>query len=123
MKRKSLLLEIGSSVKTGLKCMICLDNCEQNEIISRLDCEHIFHENCIKKWRHLKNTCPICRNEVFSCIQFMESNISSPNFPLRKQSSLTQEVSIINATNENSNISNNNNINMNNAITAGNGIE
>ena len=49
-------------------CIICLDffvsknnkNIYDKDIIF-LDCEHAFHEKCIKKWFQNHNKCPICR--------------------------------------------------------------
>ena len=40
-------------------CSICLMNIECNNIIITLDCGHIFHANCLKKW--VQNSCPYCR--------------------------------------------------------------
>ena len=47
-------------------CSICLLELK-NDII-KLDCQHIFHDKCIKKWREKKNTCPICRNLINNLI-------------------------------------------------------
>ncbi len=38
-------------------CTICL-----NEVFAKpLECGHVFHPQCIKKWRKNNNTCPNCR--------------------------------------------------------------
>lgn len=41
-------------------CSICLED----GYMVKLSCDHVFHEDCIKKWLHHKNTCPLCRQEV-----------------------------------------------------------
>ena len=43
-------------------CSICFENMNDN---IKLNCNHIYCENCIKKWLTEKsNTCPICRTEI-----------------------------------------------------------
>lgn len=43
-------------------CAICMDNKRSN---IKLKCNHIFCNNCIKKWLMEKsNTCPNCRTEI-----------------------------------------------------------
>ena len=40
-------------------CSIC---CEAFDVDSRaLECSHVFHDHCIRRWRGIKNCCPICR--------------------------------------------------------------
>lgn len=45
-------------------CSICLEGYEQDSIIRKLNCSHIFHKECIDPWL-LKESykCPICRND------------------------------------------------------------
>lgn len=44
------------------ECNICME--EKNKGI-KLDCNHIFCENCLKEWlTNNKKTCPTCRKEV-----------------------------------------------------------
>lgn len=46
-------------------CIICMDKLEKDNIVTKLECKHIFHKDCIepyfKKYNH---KCPICRAEV-----------------------------------------------------------
>ena len=48
-------------------CYICFEgitnSIEDNRVV-RLECNHIFHENCIRRWFQRSNTCPTCRTSV-----------------------------------------------------------
>ena len=49
------------------ECPICCSNYEEDDNISQLQCSHIFHNDCIKKWFINSGTCPMCRSNVFEC--------------------------------------------------------
>ncbi|CAH2210126.1 jg21406, partial [Pararge aegeria aegeria] len=34
------------------------------ETVTRLECEHFFHQACITPWLELHATCPICRRSL-----------------------------------------------------------
>ena len=44
------------------ECTICMENINENK--TKLECGHTFHTNCIKRWKILNNTCPVCRQEI-----------------------------------------------------------
>ena len=46
------------------ECPICLDNYQVNRDIMNLDCNHIFHHDCINLWLKDNNTCPQCRENI-----------------------------------------------------------
>tara|TARA_B100000287_G_scaffold435647_1_gene505283 strand:+ start:1536 stop:1943 length:408 start_codon:yes stop_codon:yes gene_type:complete len=49
-------------ISKPIVCPICMDTTYNN---IKLNCEHTFCENCIKKWLMQKsNTCPNCRTEI-----------------------------------------------------------
>jgi hypothetical protein len=51
--------------KELMKCLICIEDFNDNDIIKKIKCNHIFHTNCIKGWLCKEsNKCPICRVEV-----------------------------------------------------------
>lgn len=50
--------------KDHVNCPICLDDYENSSILSSTDCLHFFHEECLKKWKSLHQTCPICRTHI-----------------------------------------------------------
>lgn len=43
-------------------CVICLENFKEHELISKLECNHSYHEHCIKEWIINKLICPYCKN-------------------------------------------------------------
>ena len=45
-------------------CSICLEEYDNDNIISKLNCNHIFHKECIKEWFQKNNNCPNCRKII-----------------------------------------------------------
>ena len=45
-------------------CCICEEGYEEGCNACALPCKHMFHKACIGKWLRIKNTCPICRDEL-----------------------------------------------------------
>jgi hypothetical protein len=41
-------------------CAICLDKYQQNQLLKKLTCSHVFHRKCIGKVNKNKH-CPLCR--------------------------------------------------------------
>lgn len=46
------------------RCPICLDQMDMSTG-KKLECNHGFHLNCIKKWVQTSFTCPVCRKSIF----------------------------------------------------------
>lgn len=48
------------------ECSICLDYLSKDNKIIKLECDHIYHSECIKEWllRDKDNNCPLCRNNI-----------------------------------------------------------
>ena len=44
------------------KCLICLEEFQNNQKTIILPCIHIFHYECINKW--MKNFCPLCKYKI-----------------------------------------------------------
>lgn len=42
-------------------CSICYQ--EMDEAVA-LDCNHIFHKNCLQKWLSIQDTCPLCHEKL-----------------------------------------------------------
>ncbi|CAI2378729.1 unnamed protein product [Moneuplotes crassus] len=49
-----------------LKCLICLEEFQQEDGIVTVKCshQHIFHQNCALEWILRKNQCPLCKEDV-----------------------------------------------------------
>ena len=47
-------------------CTICLEDFNDKEKLLKLDCNHIYHEHCIKTWFKKKRKCPNCANSFSS---------------------------------------------------------
>lgn len=45
-------------------CSICLDNILYEDVIIKLDCNHIYHKSCISEWFKKELICPNCRNSL-----------------------------------------------------------
>lgn len=51
-------------------CSICLSEFNKDEVALILpECEHLFHEECIKEWFKRNHFCPFCRNNVRRAIR------------------------------------------------------
>ena len=49
----------------NINCCICMEDIQNKELISELNCTHQFHESCIKNYLDKYNyKCPICRNSA-----------------------------------------------------------
>ncbi|KAL9817179.1 putative transcription factor C2H2 family [Arabidopsis thaliana] len=58
---KSLKMETES-------CSICLENLVSGpkpSDLTRMTCSHVFHNPCLLEWFKRKNTCPLCRTELY----------------------------------------------------------
>lgn len=45
-------------------CLELLDKEDKNKSVYLKNCEHQFHDSCIKEWLKNNNSCPICRSEI-----------------------------------------------------------
>ena len=51
------------------KCIICLEDFENDDKIIYLPCFHLFHEKCITDWINMnKGFCPLCRTIINNMI-------------------------------------------------------
>lgn len=51
------------NIHNNEECSICLDYFNNDKKIIKLNCDHIFHTECIKLWIENNNTCPLCRTK------------------------------------------------------------
>ena len=45
-------------------CVICMTD-EINNVV-KIECDHMYHKDCIKNWLKNNNTCPICRVDLLN---------------------------------------------------------
>ena len=45
-------------------CTICCTQFENDDSVILLNCNHIFHKECINEWIHYKAECPLCKTSV-----------------------------------------------------------
>lgn len=44
-------------------CAICLDKYKQTDVVTILECQHLYHYTCVNQWFIKSSQCPICRIE------------------------------------------------------------
>lgn len=54
------------------ECSVCFLEFNVNDKVSRLQCGHFFHPECVNEWLQKKCTCPICRWELETEDQLFE---------------------------------------------------
>ena len=42
-------------------CTICLEDFMEGEAVVLCPCKHCYHQQCIKDWLKMKNSCPMCK--------------------------------------------------------------
>lgn len=47
-------------------CNICLEELQENTMVTKLPCNHIYHTDCIDKWFNRNISCPTCRKEFIN---------------------------------------------------------
>lgn len=45
-------------------CSICLGEYEDNEVVSKLPCGHMYHDDCIGSWCSNHTRCPLCNTDL-----------------------------------------------------------
>jgi len=50
-------------------CSICLCDIVRSDKTEKLRCKHIYHKDCINKWKVQHNTCPVCRYVIGNVIR------------------------------------------------------
>ena len=54
------------------KCVICLEDYCDGDIIIFFPCLHSFHKKCIYNWFQKKETCPLCNLDIRQLIKLNE---------------------------------------------------
>ena len=45
-------------------CLICQEEFQDGETVSVLECNHIFHKDCVANWGKYRQDCPACRHPI-----------------------------------------------------------
>jgi hypothetical protein len=45
-------------------CTICLEMFDPTEEVARLNCYHVFHDECVQGWLKHNKTCPLCVTDI-----------------------------------------------------------
>ena len=46
------------------RCIICMEDFQNNDTVTYLPCIHFFHKQCIKQWFNNRSECPICKLKI-----------------------------------------------------------
>ena len=61
---KHTLLYVDINDKKYESCIICTEDFKNTDVISVLNCDHIYHPKCIKEWCNHNASCPLCKAEI-----------------------------------------------------------
>lgn len=48
----------------GQNCSICREDILEDDVLTKIGCNHLFHYLCLDEWLDHNNTCPLCREVV-----------------------------------------------------------
>lgn len=65
-KTYDYVTEVKNDTK-NMECSICFAEYTDNTKIGQLNCNHVFHKQCILKWLDTASTCPLCRSRIIQC--------------------------------------------------------
>lgn len=55
------VLRIETSVNES--CSICLERFKLDDVVNKLNCNHMYHKECLDSWIQ-NNNCPLCRSII-----------------------------------------------------------
>ena len=54
-------------------CSICMEDFTEGEELVFYPCKHCYHNHCLKEWLRLKNSCPLCKLNIYGGSHATES--------------------------------------------------
>jgi len=61
-------------------CSVCLvDFCDEPDNLMLISCEHLFHEQCIKKWFEQSVKCPMCNKDMRDAVKIADDDDDGEN--------------------------------------------
>ena len=61
---KHSLLYVDVNDKKYESCIICTEEFKNTDVVSVLNCDHIYHPKFIKEWCNRNASCPLCKAEI-----------------------------------------------------------
>ncbi|KAE8727386.1 hypothetical protein F3Y22_tig00005465pilonHSYRG00151 [Hibiscus syriacus] len=61
LKKRRKLSQDSSSRK---ECVICLDEFSDQDEVTSMPCDHVYHYDCIVEWLKTSHLCPMCRYQM-----------------------------------------------------------
>lgn len=71
LEEKLIKLRLNQLSEEDKKCLICMDEYQENDYILRLPCLHVFHKEEALEWFKKNKTCPVCRSNIEELIKKM----------------------------------------------------
>ncbi|XP_047051045.1 E3 ubiquitin-protein ligase RNF181-like [Lolium rigidum] len=60
--RETTWAAAGARLQT--ECAVCLKDFEAEDMVSKMPCDHCFHQGCISQWLRVSCVCPLCRHAL-----------------------------------------------------------
>lgn len=57
-------IEFNASEDIEYDCSICLEPLKKEELLIKLQCDHVFHKECIEGWINTRHKCPNCNRST-----------------------------------------------------------
>lgn len=57
-------IEFNASEDIEYDCSICLEPLKKEELLIKLQCDHVFHKDCIDEWIEKNHKCPNCNRST-----------------------------------------------------------
>jgi len=48
----------------GKDCPVCQEDLHAEDCTRRMPCGHMYHQDCLSRWLHIHNSCPVCRAPI-----------------------------------------------------------
>lgn len=83
-------------VSEVVDCSICLAPLMNNDRVGKLNCNHVFHVECLKAWVRHRNSCPLCQAKDIASPHFHQNAVASAlctRRNLHRQHTASTEVS------------------------------